>query len=44
MLMKNSKWLPCNSHKTALASDWLTLSLPNFQHCQNEEDAMNGGT
>ena len=43
MLIKNSKWLPYNSHKTALASDWLPLSLSNIQHGQNKEDTANGG-
>ena len=50
MLIKNSKWLPHNSHKTALASDWLTTFLCSFpfefQISRNGEDqnhAQKGG-
>ena len=41
-IIKNSKWMPCDSHETTLASDWLTLSF-QFQHGKNEKETENGG-
>ena len=46
MLIKNSRWMLHNSHKTEtiLSSDWLTLSLSlKFQYGKNEEDTPQGG-
>ena len=38
-LIKNSKWMPHNSHETVLCSNWLILPLSKFQHGKDKGNA-----